>query len=83
MREEKPEIAKHIGGILTTILDCDPRLPAWCACFCFSPKVMSLSTIFIFLFRISLLLSECFVDWIVDVVFRVGFEDGADCREQS
>ena len=40
VREQAPDLAKHIKGILGQILDCSPRLPAWSCCFLFSPKVV-------------------------------------------
>jgi len=39
VRKAAPEIPKLIEGVLMTILDCSPRLPAWSCCFLFSSKV--------------------------------------------
>lgn len=41
VRKAAPEIPKLIEGVLKTILDCTPKLPAWSCCFLFSSKVFS------------------------------------------
>jgi hypothetical protein len=43
VRKAAPEIPKLIEGVLMTILDCTPKLPAWSCCFLFTSKVHRLS----------------------------------------